>query len=52
VSKHERMQPTMRVALVVKAFNAFRSGERPGTLVWKPGLDEVFPRIVGCDLNE
>lgn len=49
---HNQMHPRLRLALVVKAFNAWMSGERPKRLTWRAGgaKKEPFPSVI--DKNE
>jgi hypothetical protein len=43
-----RMESRVLVAFIIRAFNAYRRGERLTRLVWSDG--QVFPRIEGCTL--
>jgi len=46
---HTQIHPRVRLALVVKAWNAWVSGERPARLTWRAGgaTKEEFPQILG-----
>jgi hypothetical protein len=48
-----RMRPTVKYALTVKAFNFWREGKTIELLSWRPGGSgaEAFPLIIGCPLN-
>lgn len=46
---HSQMPPRLRLALVVKAWNAWIRGDRPTRLTWRAGgaSKEAFPMILG-----
>lgn len=49
---HNQMHPRLRLALLVKGFNAWMRGERPKRLTWRAGgaKKEPFPQVL--DKNE
>lgn len=50
---HGRIEPTVRAAFAVKAYNAWRAGSKLHNLKWQGGgaKPEQFPRISGLDFK-